>query len=48
MAVGIEAVVVDDQTVPGGGVLRVERIRILEPGAREADVEVQGVAGEIW
>ena len=36
IAVGIEAAIVDHQPGPGRRVLRVERIRRLEPGTREA------------
>ena len=40
---GPKAAVVHHQPVPGGGVLRIVRVGRLEPGAREAEIEVDGV-----
>ena len=42
-AVGAEAAVIDHQPVPGRRVLGVVRIRRLEPGPREAEIEVDRV-----
>ena len=44
-SVGIEAIIVGNQTFPGGRVLSVEGIRGLEPGTGEAQVQVNGIGG---